>query len=259
MKPLIVGRGRLGRGLAGALRDAGVHASLTEGRAPLMDAVAQADVLVIATPDPAISEVATRLADQASGPMLHCSGSLGADVLSPYAPRGVMHPLVSFADPERPPTVAGTTFVIDGDPDATQAARAIAEAVGANAVVKPLHGPAYHAAAALSANGAAALATVAVRVLEAQGMDRCEAEAAVGALLRTVGENVERVGVPRSLSGPVMRGDHAAVAKHQAALDALDPAARAAYDAVAPAILDCARKAGLDEERAKRVEALLGE
>ena len=93
--------------------------------------------------------------------------------------------------------------------------------VGDRPVRAQVHGPAYHAAAALGANGAAALAAVAVRVLEAQGMTRRDAERAMGALLRTVGENVETVGVPTALSGPVIRGDAGTVRRHREALEAL--------------------------------------
>jgi predicted short-subunit dehydrogenase-like oxidoreductase (DUF2520 family) len=258
----IVGRGRLGSGLAKALRRTSVQTTLTAGRSPRAAAL-RADAVVLAVPDPHVEAVARAVAPRL-GPgtvALHCSGSLGPEVLAPLreggAAVGAMHPLVSFADPKRPPALAGTSFVIDGDRRARASARRIARAVGARALVAPVHGAAYHAAAALSANGAAALATVAVRVYEALGLSRRDAQRAVGALLRTVGENVERIGVPEALSGPVIRGDAATVGRHRRALSALDDDARAAYDAVAPAILDCARRAGLPEERAAAVRRAL--
>ena len=120
-----------------------------------------------------------------------------------------------------------------------------------------MHGPTYHAAAALSANGAAALASVAVRGMTSIGLRPTAARRAIGALLRTVGENVERVGVPDALTGPVFRGDDATVHRHRVALQRADPLARAAYDAVAPAVLDCARRAGLPEERVRAVQRAL--
>lgn len=255
----VIGRGRLGEGLAKALEVAGADVRLTKGRAPR---IGDAEVLVLAVPDPAIAAVAERLGPELNGRVVvHCSGSLGPQVLSAAkdagAAVGAMHPLVSFADRRRPPALAGTSFVIDGDRRAVAAARAIATAVGAHPVLAPIHGAAYHAAAALSANGAAALATVAVRVVEALGMKPRDARRAIGALLRTVGENVERVGVPAALSGPVMRGDADAVDRHRRALSAVDPDALRAYDAIAPAILDCATRAGLPEARAVEVRRAL--
>lgn len=262
MRIAILGRGRLGRGLAKALRRTDHEVTLTAGRAPRRAALS-ADLVVLAVPDPALAAVAGDIAVslRRRTAVVHCSGSLGPDVLDACraagAATGAMHPLVSFADPQRPPALEGTAFVIAGDGPAVKAARRLARAVGARPVVAPLHGAAYHAAAALSANGAAALATVAVRLLEALGAPRRDAERAIGALLRTVGENVERVGVPRALSGPVMRGDEGTVARHREALAAVDDEARRAYDAVAPAILDCARRAGLTDERAAAVERAL--
>jgi len=170
-----------------------------------------------------------------------------------------MHPLVSFADPKRPPGLEGTSFVLQGERHAVKRAKAVAKLVGARAVVADVHGPTYHAVAALSANGAAALATVAVRVMTGLGLSRRASERAIGALLRTVGENVERVGVPNALSGPVIRGDAATVQRHRAALEAVDPEARRAYDAIAPAILDCARRAGLPDERASEVARMIAQ
>ncbi len=254
MKIAVLGRGRAGQGLTRALVRARHAVHLLPGRT--VGAIPEKTIL-IAVPDPAIASVAAGLALRESQVVLHLSGSLGPDVL-PGAARGVMHPLASFADPARPPSLEGTSFVIAGDAPAVKRAKAIARSVGARPVLAAIHGPAYHAGAALSANGAAALAAVAVRVLAELGLADVDARRAIGALLRTVGENVVRVGVPQALSGPVIRGDDATVARHRGALEALDPDARAAYDAIAPAILDCARRAGLPDERVEAVRAALG-
>lgn len=253
----IVGRGRVGRGLGRALKQAGIAAQVSAGRS---SAVARAAVpTILAVPDPALVTVAEAMPIEPGAVLLHCSGRLAPDALRGCegAHVGAMHPLVSFADPKRPPNLEGTTFVIDGDRAAVAVALRVAKACGARALVAPLHGPAYHAAAALAANGAAALASIAVRVLGALGASERNAQRAIGALVRTVGENVERVGVPDALSGPVIRGDHATVHAHRRALASLDADARRAYDAVAPAILDCALAAGLDDEAADAVRRAL--
>jgi predicted short-subunit dehydrogenase-like oxidoreductase (DUF2520 family) len=259
MRAVIVGRGRVGRGLHQALTATAFEARLVRGRGGL--ALPNAELVILAIPDPALAAVAEALVLDRGASVVHCSGSFGPEVLARCRARGVsvgaMHPLASFADPKRPPALTGTSFVIDGDRRAVGAAKRVARALGARAVVAPVHGPGYHAAAALSANGAAALAAVAVRVMGALGLRERDAQRAIGALLRTVGENVERVGVPGALSGPVIRGDDATVTRHRAALASIDPDARAAYDAVAPAILDCAVRAGLSEERASAVRRAL--
>lgn len=252
----IVGRGRVGRGLALALRRAGVQVRLVRGRAA--GRATREATTVLAVPDPTLAAVAASMEVEPGAVLLHCSGRLAPEVIAREGAHvGAMHPLASFADPKRPPALRGTTFVIEGDPAAVAVALRLAKACGARALVAPLHGPAYHAAAALAANGAAALAAIAVRLLRELGAGEREANEAVGALLRTVGENVARVGVPGALSGPVIRGDDATVRAHREALEALDPDARRAYDAVAPAILECAIDAGLDRERAEAVRRAL--
>jgi predicted short-subunit dehydrogenase-like oxidoreductase (DUF2520 family) len=111
----------------------------------------------------------------------------------------------------------------------------------------------YHAAAALAANGAVALAFTSVRVLERLGFDRRDAECAIGGLLQSVGENVQSLGVPAALTGPIARGEAEAVQKHRKALRRLDRDALGAYDAVVPIIVRCARAMGLSRSKASKV------
>lgn len=253
----IVGRGRVGRGLARKMKDAGVDVQLSPGRSA--PRATREMPTILAVPDPAIPTVAESIEVEPGAVVLHCSGRLSPEVLRTMegAKVGAMHPLVSFADPKKPPELTGTAFVIDGDRAAMAVARKIAKACGARPLALKLHGPAYHAAAALAANGAAALAAIAVRLLRALGSNERDAQRAIGALIRTVGENVATIGVPDALSGPVVRGDHATVQAHREALSTLDADALEAYDAVAPAILQCAVAAGLDEEAAAAVERAL--
>ena len=256
----ILGRGRVGTGLARWLHTSAAAPNLVVNLYPgRTRATPREDVIVLCVPDPAIETVARGLAPKGRQSVVHCSGSLDVRALGPHASTAVMHPLVSFADPDHPPLPTGTRFVIDGEAVAVERARFIAEAAGAQAIIAPIHGPTYHAVAALSANGAAALAAVAVHVYEALGLSREQAQQAIGGLLRTVGQNVAQVGVPQALSGPVIRGDDSAVRRHRAALEQIDPEARAAYDAVAPAILRCASRAGLPEDRADAIrDAITG-
>lgn len=185
---------------------------------------------------------------------------MGPLLLAPCAEAGaavgVMHPLVSFPTPEAIPELEGTTFVIDGNRRAVATAKKIAGLLGARALVAQIHGPAYHAAAALLANGSAALAAVAVDLLARLGVDLDDAEHAIGALLRSVADNIETIGVPDALTGPVMRGDAATVRGHRAALRRF-PRALGAYEAVGPMILRVAREAGLSGSRASAMRRAL--
>src|SRR5947209_18714792 len=99
----------------------------------------------------------------------------------------------------------------------------------------------YHAAAGLVANGAAALAAIGAELLVVSGVARGVAPKMLGPLLRSVAENVEALGFPEALTGPVRRGDAGAVAKHLAILRAKLPSASPLYLASAEAQLPLAR------------------
>jgi predicted short-subunit dehydrogenase-like oxidoreductase (DUF2520 family) len=66
----------------------------------------------------------------------------------------------------------------------------------------------------------------------------------LGPLLRSVAENVERLGLPEALTGPVRRGDVAGLEKHLATLRAKLPQAVSLYLAAAEAQLPLARAIG---------------
>lgn len=254
---VVIGRGRLGSRIASA-----IGARSVAGRGELDPAVLRdVDVVVLAVPDPAIEPVARRVAP-ALGPaqvVLHCAGSRGPEVLASCAERGaatgVMHPLIAIASESS--ELEGRTFVIGGEPRAVDVATELARRIGGHAVVAPLHGPAYHAAAALVANGSTALAALGADILERLGMTRAEAEQAMSGLLASVAVNVAGVGVPAALTGPVARGDAGTVSGHRDALATLDPAALDAYDAVAPAILEVATRAGLGEDERRAIHRAL--
>ena len=259
MNILIIGRGRVGNGLRRALRANGTHEVEAAGRAVKPAEVRDADVIVLAVSDGSIESVAQSISENL-GPgavVLHCAGARGADVLQACEARGaavgVMHPLVSFPSTRRSPSLRGTTFAMHGSPRALSSARRIAKACGARAIVAPTGDPAYHAAAALVANGAAALAFVSAGVLERLGFDRRDAERAIGGLLETVGQNVQELGVPAALTGPIARGEAEAVAAHRAALRRKGRNALAAYDALVPVIVHCARAAGLTRSKAAKI------
>jgi predicted short-subunit dehydrogenase-like oxidoreductase (DUF2520 family) len=246
-----------------ALREGRVAVKNTAGRAPAPAAVRTADIVVLAVPDPAIEPTAAMIAPWLgrASIVLHVAGSRGPEALlscrEAGAAIGVLHPLVSFAGPKQAPPLRGATFVIDGDREAMRAARRLAGALGARVLAARVHGPAYHAAASLAANGTVGLAAIAVDVWARLGLSRRSAERAVASLLESVVRNLAQVGLPDALTGPIVRGDAETVTRHRRALRAHPSAARA-YDALAPAILEVARSAGLDEAAAGRIEAALG-
>src|SRR6185503_13839633 len=75
--------------------------------------------------------------------------------------------------------------------------------------------PRYHAAAALVSNHAVGLVDAGVELLTSVGLERATA---VRALAASTAANLERVGLPEALTGPIARGDVAVIARHILAL-----------------------------------------
>jgi len=262
MRVAILGRGRVGGGLSKALSRAGHDVRLLPGRRPGGD-LRWARVTVLAVPDAAIAPTAERLAPrlQPGTVVLHCAGTRDAADLQACEAAGtqvgVMHPLISFADRRRPPPLSGATFTLTGSAAARRVATQLVRSIGAHAVTVPVHGAAYHAAAALTANGAAALAAVSTSVLVRLSIPRRSAERALAGLLRSVAHNIEAVGLPAALTGPVARGEASTVSEHRAALARVDRQALRAYDAIVPILLVCAQDAGLSPSRARAIRRIL--
>lgn len=267
---VLVGRGRVGRTLAKRFAERGVDAVLLAGRGLARSARARAllrraRVVWITVPDPHLPAVEAAIAAALDGlepralPVVaHAGGARGPGVLEACARRGarvaVAHPAVSFGTTHT--SLEGTTFVIDGAPRATRTLAALVRRLGARPLTRALHGARYHAALSLVANGAAALAAAASAILAAgePRLEQQEAARLLGSLLRSVADNVARVGPAMALTGPIARGDAAAVARH---LEALAPTERADYAAVSRLVLRAAIARGLDPAARDAVEALL--
>lgn len=223
----VIGPGRAGGSLHLALDRAHwpVEPPLARGD-DLRGAADGVDLLVIATPDGAVAEVAGAVEPRADVVVAHLSGSLGLAPLARHPRRAVLHPLVALPDPVRgADRLVGAWFGLaeEGDPLA-------------DLVVEELHGrtlrvaeadwPRYHAAAVIAANHLVALLGQVERVASSIG-------APLGAYLdlaRGSLDDVEALGPAAALTGPVRRGDRATVERH---LDALPEDERPAYRALA--------------------------
>jgi len=211
----VQGAGKVGRGLATVLRDRGAKVSLRAARAGL-PARLTADVIVLAVKDKDLTPLAEQLAASGIVPKravcVHVAGSREADLLAPL--RGVcagvaqMHPMISFASVDVLPTLDRGQLHVHGDEPAMAVARRLGKLLGMTARTYPaMDKMLYHASAGLVANGAAALAALGAELLVVAGVPREVAPKMLGPLLRSVAENVEALGFPAALTGPIRRGD----------------------------------------------------
>jgi predicted short-subunit dehydrogenase-like oxidoreductase (DUF2520 family) len=225
----IIGGGRAGRSLALALAQAGWRVDRVRGRADdHSDAAEGVDLLVIATPDATIAEVAAAVrpsSDRAHGAVVaHLAGSLGLDVLAPHPRPAAIHPLVALPSPElgAERLIGGIWFAIAGDPLARQV---VADLGGRWFEIADDDRAAYHAAAVIASNHVVALLGQAERVAAPAGVPL----AAYLDLVRATIDNVAELGPAGALTGPAARGDWATIDRH---LAALDPTEHEAYRAM---------------------------
>jgi predicted short-subunit dehydrogenase-like oxidoreductase (DUF2520 family) len=250
MNVFVLGAGKLGTALARALRKAGAKVTLRPARRKLPRAI-DADVVVLAVRDRDLGPIAAALVGvvERRAVVVHVAGALDETPLSPLrgACAGVaqMHPMISFASTRFAPDLARGNVHVQGDPPAVARARRLAKLLGMTPrTVKGLDTIAYHAAAGLVANGSAALAAVGAELLVKAGVPRADAARMLGPLIRSVADNVEKLGFPGALTGPVRRGDAAGVEKHLATLRDKLPSAISLYLAAAQAQLPLARALG---------------
>jgi predicted short-subunit dehydrogenase-like oxidoreductase (DUF2520 family) len=204
-----------------------------------VDAAVGVDLLVIATPDDVVAEVAAQVRPVPTTVVVHLSGSLGLDVLVGHPRRGSLHPLVPLPTPaigsER--LRSGVTLTVAGDP----LTRMVAEDLGGNVVeVADADRTAYHAAAAIAANHLVALMGQVERVAASAGLPLD----AFAGLMRAASEDALALGPGAALTGPAARGDWETVERHRAAIAGMPgpESELAAYDAMAA----LARRLSLD-------------
>ncbi|MBX3190161.1 MAG: DUF2520 domain-containing protein [Labilithrix sp.] len=253
MKVFILGAGKVGRALARALRKKGYAVTLRPARKGVPTTPIDARVIILAVRDRQLGPVAADLA--ASGVVrrnavvVHNAGSLPADAIA--ALRGScagiaqMHPMISFASKTFFPELTRGHCHVKGDPEAEKRARALAKRLGMTPrTFARLDTVGYHAAAGLVANGAAALAAMGEELLVVSGVPRKDAPKMLGPLLRSVADNVEALGFPEALTGPVRRGDAGAIERQIALLRERLAPALPLFVASAAAQLPLARAIG---------------
>lgn len=224
MRVYILGAGKVGSALARQIKRSGGEVTLRAARKALPRKPLDADIVILAVRDRFLTQLATELATRKlvskKAVVVHVAGSLGPEVLSPLrgscAGVAQMHPMISFADAGKPPSLARGNLRVSGDAAAVKRATLLGKKLlGMTPRELPGVDPVgYHGTAAFVANGGAALAALGAKLLEKAGVPVGETHAILGPLLRSVAENIEALGFPAALTGPVRRGESASVARH---------------------------------------------
>jgi predicted short-subunit dehydrogenase-like oxidoreductase (DUF2520 family) len=203
----VVGTGRAGGAIAGRLRERGL--AVQTGR----DAVADADLVLLAVPDAAIAEVAQRVP---IGPWTaHVSGATSLAALEPHVRRFSVHPLQTLSNERGPEQLDGAFAAVTSETDeATEAGFWLATTLGLRPFpLADADKPLYHAGAAMASNFLVTLYRAAARLLEETN---APPEALVPLMTRTIQNGF-------ALTGPIARGDWSTVEAHLRALEERAP------------------------------------
>lgn len=243
----IVGAGPVATALSGALRLGGVPVLGLWGRTPAAaraagsaagvaafssappDILLEAEVVILAVRDAAITDAAQTLVGTGlvgkRHVMLHCAGATSAEealgpVRSAIGGIGTMHPLQAIADGRAAMrALKGTVFGVEGDERGRAVASKLVAAMGG--IVLALNSSqmaAYHCAAALASNYVVAAIDAAAQVLAGAGVSPTQATQALLPLAEGALRNVAAKGTTAGLTGPVRRGDAPTIQRHLEAL-----------------------------------------
>jgi predicted short-subunit dehydrogenase-like oxidoreductase (DUF2520 family) len=278
-----IGAGVVGTVLSGALAGAGypvaaVYSRNAERRAAAargararavpaaQDVADQADVVFLTVPDDAIVAVAGAIRWSRNKAVVHCNGAASLDLLagprSHEAAVGAFHPLQSFATEEQARrNLPGSAIAIDASTEGLLAdLETMAVALGGRPLA--LHGDraVYHLSAAIASNYLVTLLDLAAGLWGELGLSKEEGLRALLPLVRGTVENLDRVGLPAALTGPIARGDVGTVERHLAVLDRVAPEARAMYKELARRTIPIALAKGrIDAAAARRLATSLGD
>ncbi|NLB17738.1 MAG: DUF2520 domain-containing protein [Syntrophomonadaceae bacterium] len=192
-----------------------------------------AEILFITTTDSAIATVAEGLAKEGGfrkgQVIVHMSGALTSEMLEPAKAFGALtvsiHPMQSFASEEIAiSNLAGSVFSIEGDIESHQvASQLVKDLDGKFFVIDKKVKPLYHAGACVVSNYLVTVIDVGLQLMESIGIPRAQALPAIIPLVNGTVKNIEKIGIPMALTGPIARGDMSTVLKHLDCLDELAP------------------------------------
>ena len=277
-----IGPGTVGSALAVALSGAGYAVAAIGGRSPervraladrlpdaevvgdLQRTVDGVDLVFLTVPDDVIASIATTLRWRAGSAAVHCSGAAGLDPLEAAAVQGAdvgsFHPLQTFATADRArEKLAGSAFAIEASDAALEAQLTeMARAIGGKPFTLAGCRGLYHAGAVLASNALVALLDTAAGLWESLGLSKDEGLRALLPLVRGTIENLDDIGLPGALTGPISRGDVGTVERNLSALAKHAPDAVALYVELARRTIPIATAQGtLRPEAAAKLHDLL--
>jgi predicted short-subunit dehydrogenase-like oxidoreductase (DUF2520 family) len=223
-----------------------------------------AELIFITTPDGAIASLASEIQWHSGQSIVHCSGADSTDILEPArklgAQVGAFHPLQTFASVEQAiDNIPGSTFAIEAEEPLLTTLKGMATALGGHWIgLKSSDKVVYHAAAVIACNYLVTMVKLAADLWQTFDVPTHQATKALMPLLRGTLNNIENVGIPQCLTGPIARGDGGTIKKHLSALQKAAPALLSTYRELGLQTIPVALAKGkINQHQAKELEVLL--
>ena len=223
-----------------------------------------AELVFITTPDDVIAQVCGEVRWREGKSVVHCSGAHSVDVLESArklgAAVGSFHPLQTFADVDQAvQNLPGSTFALEAEEPLLTTQKELTRLLNGNWVVlKPGDKVLYHAAAVFACNYLVTLVKLALDLWQNFGVSSKEATRALLPLLEGTINNIDNIGLPDCLTGPVARGDSGTIERHLTALETRSPALLTTYKELGLQTIPIALAKGkVSEQKAEEMKALL--
>jgi len=227
--------------------------------------VADASELVfITTPDDAITTVVSQIKWYAGQSVVHCSGADSADILEPAkklgAYVGVFHPLQTFANAKQAiENIPGSTFVVEAETPLLDTLKDMATTLGGHWIeLKASDKVLYHTAAVIACNYMVTLVKLATDLWQTFSVPPHQATQALLPLIQGTIHNIDTVGIPQCLTGPIARGDTGTIKKHLDALQKKAPGLLSTYRELGLQTIPIALAKGrINEQQAHELQTIL--
>jgi predicted short-subunit dehydrogenase-like oxidoreductase (DUF2520 family) len=228
-------------------------------------AVADAAQLVfITTPDDAIASVVAQINWHPGQSVVHCSGADSLDILEPARCAGCQvggfHPLQTFANVAYAvENLPGSTFALEAEEPLLSTLEGLAYALDGRWVELGAGDKViYHVAAVFACNYLVTIVKLATDLWQNFGISSPEAIQALLPLLRGTLNNLNNVGLPHCLTGPISRGDLGTIRKHILALKEAAPSLLPTYRELGLQTIPIAEAKGkIDPHQADELQHLL--
>ena len=223
-----------------------------------------AELVFITTPDDAIAKVVSQLKWHVGQSVVHCSGADSTEILQPAresgAHVGVFHPLQTFASAKQAMgNIPGSTFAVEAEEPLLNILKDMAAALDGHWIeLKASDKVIYHVAAVMACNYVVTLVKLAADLWQTFSIPPQQATQALLPLLRGTISNIEAIGIPQCLTGPIARGDTGTIKKHLEALQKSAPAILPTYRELGLQTISIALAKGrINQHQAKELEAVL--